>query len=49
MEEYSDRLFKAFLRFVLDDLRDLEQEKDEEKCSEKLKKIIKNLQNTLED
>lgn len=45
----TDSQFKAFIRFVLDDLKELEQEKDEEKRAEKLKKIIENMQSSLED
>lgn len=45
----TDSQFKAFIRFVLDDLKELEHETDEKKSSEKLKKIIENLQKTLED
>lgn len=45
----TDSQFKAFIRFVLDDLKELKQETDENKRSEKLDKIIDNLQKTLED
>lgn len=45
----TDSQFKAFLRFVLDALNDAENETDENKRKEKMKKIIENLQKTLED
>lgn len=45
----TDKQFNGFVRFVLDDLKEIEEEKDEAKRNEKLKKIINNLQKTLED
>lgn len=45
----TDSQFKAFLRFVLDALRDVAKEKDEQKRAEKLEKIMDNLQKSLED
>lgn len=45
----TDSQFKAFIRFVLDALNEVDKETDEKKRSEKLKKIIENLQKTLED
>ena len=47
--EQSDIQFKAFLRFVLDALREVRAEKDEEKRAAKMDKIIENLQKSLED
>ena len=47
--EQTDRQFKAFLRFVLDALREVRTEKDEEKRAAKMDKIIENLQKSLED
>lgn len=47
--EQSDIQFKAFIRFVLDALREVAIEKDEAKRAEKMSKIIENLQKTLED
>lgn len=47
--EQNDRLFKAFIRFVIDALKDVDKEQDKEKRNEKMKKIIENLQKTLED
>lgn len=45
----TDSQFKAFLRFVLDALREVRMEKDEEKRGAKMDKIIENLQKSLED
>ena len=45
----ADSQFKAFIRFVLDALREVAAEKDENKRNEKMAKIIENLQKTLED
>ena len=45
----TDSQFKAFIRFVLDALREVKQEKDPEKRDVKLEKILDNLQKTLED
>lgn len=45
----NDIQFKAFIRFVLDALKEAIQEKDEEKRNAKMEKIIENLQKTLED
>ncbi len=45
----TDSQFKAFIRFVLDALREISTEKDEEKKKAKMAKVIENLQKTLED
>ena len=45
----TDSQFKAFIRLMLDDVKDVKKEQDEEKKAEKLDKIIDNLQKTLED
>ncbi len=45
----TDSQFKAFIRFVLDALKDAEKEQDEDKRKEKMDKILENLQKTLED
>ena len=45
----TDIQFKAFIRFVLDALKEVNNEKDEERRAAKMKKIIDNLQKTLED
>lgn len=45
----TDSQFKAFIRFVIDALKEVYDEKDEEKRNEKMKKILENLQKTLED
>ena len=44
----TDSQFKAFIRFVLDALREIAAEKDEEKRA-KMEKVLDNLQKTLED
>ena len=45
----SDSQFKAFIRFLLDDIREVKEEPDNAKKAEKLGKIEANLQKTLED
>ena len=45
----TDKQFNGFVRFLLDALQDAMEEKESEKKEEKLKKIIDNLQKTLED
>lgn len=45
----TDSQFKAFIRFVLDALKEVNEEQDKEKRDQKMKKIIENLQKTLED
>ena len=45
----TDKQFEGFIRFVLDDLRENKEEKDDRKREEKLNKVINNLQKTLED
>lgn len=45
----TDKQFEGFIRFVLDDLREIKEEKDDRKREEKLNKVINNLQKTLED
>ncbi len=45
----TDKQFDAFVRFVLDALRDANAEKDEVKRGEKMERILNNLQKTLED
>ena len=47
--EMTDKQFEGFIRFVLDDLREIKEEKDDRKREEKLNKVINNLQKTLED
>lgn len=47
--EPSDRLFKAFLRFVIDALRDAANEPDEKIKLKKINRILDNLQRILED
>lgn len=45
----TDKQFNGFLRFLLEDLKDLQKEKNEEIQQEKLSKIIDNIQKTIED
>lgn len=45
----TDSQFKAFIRFVLDALREIDAEKSEAKRAEKMAKVIENMQKTLED
>ena len=45
----TDSQCKAFLRFVLDALRDAASDPDEKKRAEKMNKILDNLQKSLED
>ena len=45
----TDSQFKAFLRFVLDAIKEAENEPDAKKKAEKMAKIIDNLQKSLED
>lgn len=47
--DQTDSQFKAFLRFVLDALKDAESEQDVNKRTEKMNKILNNLQKSLED
>lgn len=45
----TDSQFKGFIRFVLDDLVEIQSESDPEKRAAKLAKVIDNLQKVLED
>lgn len=45
----TDSQFKAFIRFVLDALREVKAEQDPEKRNAKMDRILENLQKTLED
>lgn len=45
----TDSQFKAFIRFVLDALREIADEPDETKRAAKMEKVLDNLQKTLED
>ncbi len=45
----TDKQFNGFVRFVLDDLKEIREEKEDGKKEEKLDKVIENLQKTLED
>ncbi|MCI8828826.1 MAG: hypothetical protein HFE98_08245 [Ruminiclostridium sp.] len=45
----TDAQFKAFIRFILQDIQDAMAEQDAEKVKELLKKMEDKLQKTLED
>lgn len=45
----TDKQFNGFIRFLIDDLKEIQEEQDETKRRERLQKILDNLQSTLED
>lgn len=45
----TDKQFNGFIRLLIDDIKETIEEKDDIKKAEKLKKILENLQSTLED
>lgn len=45
----TDKQFNGFIRFLIDSLTDVKEEKDEEEKEKKLDKVLDNLQKTLED
>lgn len=45
----TDKQFNGFIRFLIDDLREAQEEADSEKKDKKLERILENLQSTLED
>lgn len=45
----TDKQFNGFIRFLIDDLREAQEEEDVDKKNERLQKILDNLQSTLED
>ena len=45
----TDKQFNGFIRFLIDDLKEVKDEKDEKKKEERIQKILDNLQSTLED
>ena len=45
----TDKQFNGFIRFLIDDLKEVQEEKDEDKKNKRLEKILENLQSTLED
>lgn len=49
METMTNKQFNGFIRFVKDMLEEVENEKDKEKKDKKLRRVIDNLQQTLED
>lgn len=45
----TDGQFKGFIRFVLDDIKEVLENMPDSKEKEKLQKVVDNLQQTLED
>lgn len=45
----TDKQFNGFIRFLIDDLKEAQEEEDTEKKDKKLERILENLQSTLED
>lgn len=45
----TDKKFNGFVRFVLDDIREVLEQLEDGKEKEKLEKVADNLQQTLED
>jgi cysteine sulfinate desulfinase/cysteine desulfurase-like protein len=45
----TDKQFNGFIRFLIDGLKEAQEEKDADKKNERLQKILDNLQSTLED
>ncbi len=45
----TDKQFNGFVRFVLDDIKEVLEQLEESKAKEKLEKVAENLQQTLED
>lgn len=45
----TDKQFNGFIRFLIDDLKEVQEEKDDNKRKERIQKILDNLQSTLED
>ena len=45
----TDKQFNGFVRFVLDDIKEVLEQLDDGKAKEKLEKVAENLQQTLED
>ena len=45
----TDKQFNGFIRFLIDDLREAQEEENVDKKNERIQKILDNLQSTLED
>ena len=45
----TDKQFNGFIRFLIDDLKEVQEERDIKKKDERIEKILGNLQATLED
>jgi len=45
----TDSQFKAFVRFLIDAIREAKEEDSESEKTKKLEKILENLQSSLED
>jgi len=45
----TDKQFTGFLRFLLDNIKEVKEEPELEKKNQRLDKIIENIQKTIED
>lgn len=45
----TDKQFNGFIRFLIDDLNEVQEENDNDKKKERIQKILDILQRTLED
>jgi hypothetical protein len=45
----TDKQFSGYLRLLLDDLKEIAEERDNKKKEEKLNKVMENIQKTIED
>ena len=45
----TDKQFNGFIRFLIDGLKEAQEENDADKKNERIQKILDNLQSTLED
>ena len=45
----TDKQFNGFIRFLIDDLKEVQEEKDEDKKNKRIEKILENLQSILDD
>lgn len=45
----TDKQFNGFIRFLIDDLNEVQEENDRDKKEKRIQKILDNLQSTLED
>ena len=45
----TDKQFNGYLRLILDDLEEIQEEESQEKRTEKLRKLIEHIRDTIED